>query len=573
MGDDAGKFIEPTMVSSFPDNENNFRRATKKEENKYKIAQLSNKNQKVDAKIGEAFEKNQETLDMKKQATEAESTKTYKNVNDRTQAPLKPSISPLKRKIIISGAGPVGLWLAHLLIDTADIDITVIESRKETEYNTRHQQMIIEDDLFNMLPSEIQNELLQNPNACKIFKPPAKLIKNYCFSKDFPDAPINGYSIMTSTLQTLLYNYIKKSNKITFLFDTMVKKALKNVLTIETKGAKQKTTMPYDTLIISSGKISDVLDTSYNIKNKKVDNNTYYGAAINIEIKPGILNPIIPNPDTKLIDLFKSSNAQHRFRFFRQQENNLYAAINLSKEEYETYLKRFNGKNSNTEEINATNTFKDLLAYVASIIAMYTGKSYDNILANIIIKPKEFSIFPIEILSTSPPFYKNGTSEYIYIIGDAVQNTHFFTGYGVNLGFYTANKVAEILKKNKYEDAENEDFKSFIESKKTDILDKIKGVMVDFNKTCTEAEITAFKVEQKTKDMDLSNLPAKDICYIIPKKTTNGSISGGGRKRRTHRKRRITKKSKRSRHMRSRHMRSRHTRSRHKRSRPSKKRR
>lgn len=456
-----------------------------------------------------------------------------------------PNANVAKKKIVIIGAGPVGLLLGQLLrtLNDNDIDkfdITFVENRSNTDYNSRNQQMIIFNDHFDALPQEIKDNLMATPNACKILKPPSSIIKNYCFSpaNDINGVDISntGYSIMTNTLQKFLYEYIIKNKKnINFLFDKKVSKIENNKLIIE-KNPKESASsdstppIPFDTLIVSSGK---VITNPYSIvSTPNTDVGVFYGAAINIDIISNVLN--IDTPVNDIFTTFKNLKLQHRFRFFRQQDKKLYIGINLQKYEYDNYYTTFNSNNSNPEAIEETSKNKNLKTIfdnIVTIIAVYTGLAKEVIKKNIKINKKEFSVFPITISTTSPSFYKSD-KENVYIIGDAVQNTHFFTGYGVNFGFQTAKKVFDIIKKGEYTDGENNDYQTFINAETLQILGLIKPIKeLDFNKPCDVTLLKEF-VENNKVNIDLSTLNLIDKCLIMNSAIPQPSVSSGGKSKR-----------------------------------------
>ena len=415
---------------------------------------------------------------------------------------LKPELP-----IVIVGAGPIGLRLCIDLHEKGIKNIIIVEKRSEDTFHSRHQQMIIENVHFNKFPNEIKTKLLATPNACKIYRPP-KLIKNYCFKPSFVDStgtpPTNGYSIMTSTLQTIFFEYIKSKSGATFMFNKHVQHMGDNKITLASSEE-----ILFKTLVLSSGKI--ITPNAYNINivpNPTIGN--LYGAAINIkfdETKGNILDVLDHEPLYN--KLFTDAKIQHRFRFFRQQHNNLYVGINISAEEYKEYKAIFGDTTSNKIQIDKNS---DLFKYIATIVSVYTGISEFIIKSLMSIEPGEFRIFSFELFTTSMAVY-NKPNAHVYIIGDAVQNTHFFTGYGVNFGFQTAEKISAIIVNNKFSNAENIAYQTFINTQKSDIVNRVNAIKLDFSKTCTDAQIK--ELETSHPDIQLSKLPDKEKCYML----------------------------------------------------------
>lgn len=492
------------------------------------------------------------------------------NLSSPPTPPLKtntPITTPLinieyNKNIIVIGAGPVGLWFVISLLESKSItkikSLTVLESRSESEYNKRTQQFFIENEFFNNLPKDIQNEL--DPNACRIFRP-NRLIKSYCYKPNtvFPDEKtpgtspdkneyINGYSIMINKLQDAFKNYIKNqlkkqdikvkfiNQKIEFFFDANVNQI--NDKMIEYKINSINSNKNFDTLVISSGKI---IKNNYGLKSEKskdkiigsvIDKNKLddlYGAAINIttNVNLGTDN----TKDQTVIDYFNNSDYQHRFRFFRQKGTNLYLGINLSKNEYEEYDKMMDGTNKifnkgqNAKEINKSSTGNLIKIYewLETIISAYTKINFAG--KNFTINKGEFSIFQINLMSTNLPYVRNADNNNVYVIGDAVNSPHFFSMYGVNSGFKTANMVRDIIARNDDTNAQNE-YKTFINEEIEKFVKKAIDVTIDFNK-CVDKngkensglKIQNMKNEMKQRshsdsDIDFDKLSNVDICLM-----------------------------------------------------------
>jgi len=477
-----------------------------------------------------------------------------------------PVSAPIKynKDIVVIGAGPVGLWFVISLLESTDLtkikSLTVLEKRKESEYTTRKQQFFIENEFFNNLPNDIKTELLKDPDACRIFRP-NRLIKSYCYKPAtvFPDEEtpatspdtgknkyINGYSIMINKLQEVFKKYIdnqltkdeinnKFNNKqIKFIFGA-------TVMEIEDKSIKynngNKKNQSFETLVISSGKI--IIPNSYGLRSvesatadeDKAKLKDLYGAAINITTTVDLGADAAK--EQEVIDYFNNSDYQHRFRFFRQQGENLYLGINLSKDEYDKYTNLQEGganvfkKGKNANKISQSSTGGEQTIYnlIATIMAAYTKKNFTTAGTDFTIAKGEFSIFPIKLMSADPPYVRKGDKNNVYIIGDAVNSPHFFSMYGVNSGFYTANKVRDIIAKNDNGTAQDE-YKTFIDGERKKLVEKAIDITIDFKK-CVDTvgnliggvDINKMKTEMKqashpNSNIDFDKLNNVDICLM-----------------------------------------------------------
>lgn len=493
-----------------------------------------------------------------------------------TLVPIKP-IKPIdyNKDIVVIGAGPVGLWFVISLLESKSItkikSLTVLEKRKTSNYTTRKQQFFIENEFFNKLPEDIKTELLKDPDACRIFRP-NRLIKSYCYkpATGFPDAKtpttspdfgkndyINGYSIMINKLQEVFKKYIDKqikidkikdkfsNKKIDFIFDATVEKIEDKKIVYKIHGDVTEKNKSFDTLVISSGKIDKLgIDMGkYDIKSEESATDTedkkklkdLYGAAINITTNIKLDTDSVK--DQNVIDYFNTSDYQHRFRFFRQQGINLYVGINLSKDEYEKYKNLKEGgnnvfkqlsdllKNENEIKQNSPGELKNIYDWIATIISAYTKKDFKKAGTDFAIGKGEFSIFPIKLMSATNPFVKKANNNNVYVIGDAVNSPHFFSMYGVNSGFKTANMVSDIIARDDNDVAQKE-YKTFIDAEKKNLVQKAIDVTIDFGK-CVDAmgtligglDINKMKDEMKQashpeNDIDFDKLNDVDICLM-----------------------------------------------------------
>lgn len=117
-------------------------------------------------------------------------------------------------KIVIIGAGPVGLMVSYLFLERSkNCTINIIEKNKEY---TRKQIVALTDTSLSLLPKEVLDELFYKEGhaGCFVYWP-----GNARYSKCFADfSPADGddhkwASISISVFEKVMLNYLKKDNR------------------------------------------------------------------------------------------------------------------------------------------------------------------------------------------------------------------------------------------------------------------------------------------------------------------------------------------------------------------------
>ena len=454
-----------------------------------------------------------------------------------TPTVAKPKV---KEDIIIIGAGPVGLYSCIKLLDSTDAatkikSINIFEKRAEDKYTERRQQLIIDNDKFEAFPDSVKTELMLN--GCKIFKP-NKVMKNICYDNTFTsNASVNGYSVMINNLQIAFETYIKAKTDIkpVFNYNCDVKKINKGSIDYEQKNTGSPTeqkNLAFTTLIVSSS--TKFIPNDYGINQNDIPGiPDLYAAAINIKVNDNTLFNDLnlkTSPSADDLGKFTKAKIQNRLRFFRQQKDDLYIGINLSKDQY-VNLNLFN--NTNTATINNTSTAdnKNIFDLVVSVVSAYTNKEITDLNDILSIEPGQISVFKVELKKMDPYANDNtgGNATNVYVIGDAARNTHFFSAYGVNFGFDTANKATDSILDGH---TKTDEFKKVITDGETEIIKRTKAVAIDLNDDCGSKDKNTLIAELQIPDaantdplnMKLDSLSKEELCHMT-KKAPSGSGS------------------------------------------------
>jgi len=315
-------------------------------------------------------------------------------------------------KIVIIGAGPVGLLQAIILKQLGFKNITILEKRKEYI----RKQIVGVDPIFyyTLIPSKIRN----------------KLDKKICYRRRIA---ADGLGIC-NTNKYYLFNDVF----IEYLSPTMkimdLEKELKNNIKSHIKyikdlnidiNKKEANGIKYDVLIGADGAHSQVRKEVFKEKPIQLFKG-YYTATFSFCCD--IMNKKIDiNNNLNNLRIFHSY--QPRIRVFRSREGYYTIAIALQKEEYNNYKK---GKLP-----------YDYLKYLFKVFR-FKGDPKKTMISH--------NVFPLDINEVKTVYKEINKGKY-YLVGDASYSTHYFTGTGLNTGFESAFMIARdlYLKKNEYQ--------------------------------------------------------------------------------------------------------------------------
>jgi ribosomal protein S9 len=347
------------------------------------------------------------------------SLKNIKNVNKK------------KINIAIIGGGPVGLFFAIKLfnntnfIENYNVNIDIYECRQNY---IRKQVLLIQPDVIQIIPDNIFEKFKEK--GCYVLPPPLnKTAKCYLNKVDS-----GHFSIRTKTLESIFKKYIlEKKLNINFINEKVSNNSITKIIN------------KYNILISASGG-NDPLPKLIR-KNNYEENPLSYGIVFNFNVKK--------YENLKIFNAANKNNKpQHIFRGFRTQRDTFYIGIQISKND----LERINEiKKENYNNLSNLEKFNKLPSRIKKFF--YTALTKYQMNKQIIFDSIEFSAFEIIKKSAIIPAGIYNKKK-IFLIGDSLSTTHFFSGQGVNIGFKSADYLTTILMNedsiNKYKNKANE---------------------------------------------------------------------------------------------------------------------
>jgi 2-polyprenyl-6-methoxyphenol hydroxylase-like FAD-dependent oxidoreductase len=327
-------------------------------------------------------------------------------------------------KVGIIGGGPVGTSTAILLKQTCgEIDVHVFEQRAKF---TRNQILLIDKDTWKLFPESLRNVL--EKNGCYVRPPPVDSTGR-CYRRQSQDQQLL-FSIRISVMEQMLWDFAKKLG-VHMHRPTSDKD--KHEMSVSDPRLKE-----FDILIGAGGK-TDILRQYLNIPLHERQVSTAviltWNPAKNISFQQS-------RSGGSGSGRKKRRSFQHRYRMFRSQNTNYYATIQLTPNETKQ-LKKMQGRKAPLDK------FSD-------IVDPEILTAFDNIFRYYDLRPGEFpkdgkiSLVPITLYYAPDsvgvarlPTSKSETL--IFLVGDAVNGVHFFSGTGVNTGIKMASVVANAI--------------------------------------------------------------------------------------------------------------------------------
>lgn len=335
---------------------------------------------------------------------------------------------------VIIGGGPTGLMTAITLQEYfPDSPITIIEKRYAY---TRRTILLLDEQSLLLLPSSIREKIIKEENGCYVF-PPSKDRLARCYQTQVKTQNStcclhakqpSKISIQTYRLEELLSTYAAEMG-----IEIIRPQDEDDELDIEYdldgyQVIVDNYSYPFDVLIGADGLNSEVrrriLETEMIPKSPMA-----YGLAINAFTSKEKLGGVFSSASEARIQNVMNEKAQHLTRFFRSQDGDYYLGFILSKEEYQ----KTKGKSTLPPEIE-----KRIYNLCREVRAQC---QVDDIL--------DFSSFEI-VISRSKIVgdnlgFEEDLNKLVFLVGDAVLTTHFFTGIGVSVGFQTGVALSYYL--------------------------------------------------------------------------------------------------------------------------------
>jgi 2-polyprenyl-6-methoxyphenol hydroxylase-like FAD-dependent oxidoreductase len=305
------------------------------------------------------------------------------------------NIENKREKIAIIGGGPVGLFFAIKMCEIGYTNIDIYEPR---EY-TRKQVLLIQPDIVERFPEEVLQNIIKK--GCYVYPPP-KDVNAKCYLQPVGTGQI---AVRTDTLEKVMYNYIKQ-----YYQNVNIYKHKVDTFDIET-------IIDYYDIVVSASGGRDPFPELINNQYKEYP--LSYGIVFNFDVSE---HPIYKSSDKK-----EDYLPQQRFRGFRSQEDTYYLGIQIGKREFNSI------KDNNYENL----PLSIKTAFENGLRKYKMNKQIDR------AKIEHFSFPIIKREATVPSgLYKN---KQIYLIGDSLSTTHFFSGMGVNIGFSSAIGLRDTL--------------------------------------------------------------------------------------------------------------------------------
>lgn len=311
--------------------------------------------------------------------------------------------------LTIIGGGPVGLLSAIIFKNTfPKLNIQIIEKR---EGNTRDQIVYFKPyTLKRSLPKSIIDQLIKEGKGCYM-RSPDRNQSGYCYK----DILVEGHyslAIKISLLEKVLTKYAKKLK-----------------IKVVTRNESCKNKIKGDIIIGADGIHSCVRRALLKTEFKKFEEYESYGLAITYKDESSSKYIIGMNSEIK-DDIILSKIDQHRIRFFRTDNNESYLGIQISKLDYESLL-------NVTEYKFAPTNIKNLIKSYITKIGSNTNQ----------LEKAKLSAFPIDIKHAInyATLTKDGCP--VFLVGDAAISSHFFTAFGINVGFEQARLLLRLVHK------------------------------------------------------------------------------------------------------------------------------
>lgn len=397
-------------------------------------------------------------------------------------------------KIAIIGGGPVGLMAAILASQRFGYaaDITVFEKRNDY---TRMQIFVIQPDVINIIPYEIRKDIWEDGSGCYV-NPPRFDGDASCYEKS-----------SKNKLETTTFSQFEKSAK---------KYALSSNIKFS---QKHLTSLPdnFDIIMAADGSNSiahNILETEQINKLKS------YGLGVIFKSKPEITK-------SKYQKKINPEGHQDRYRGFRTKKEDSYLGIQIGKKDFELLSK------------TKITFLKDSTVEIQSIVK--SGVQYYNFDTN--MDDAKIFTFPISIGYTLPAKTKTFDGTPIYLIGDSLIRSHFFSGSGLNIGILSArcavNNIFDYYGHHTpygydglygYLDNKYDDYHKCIMSLIKRAINDSEKVSKNFDKkslteACNAHNISMLKKISSKRGIKPKKLNKQELCYLLSNSIDNNNVT------------------------------------------------
>lgn len=338
------------------------------------------------------------------------------NKPNMTRSELIKRLTNPTKNILVVGAGPVGLLFAIMMHENPLLrdlyTVTLLEKRSQY---TRDVILLLNADTYNLLPSAVKNEIWgsQQKKGCYVL-PPSKDELARCYLDKLPLA-----SVPTNILESSLLRYAQ-SIGIPVIRPTT---GSLNIIITPNSISVNGQPLQFDIVVGADGYNSQIrsnmLESGVSSKVKPI-----YGFTITDRITVDDMDGVYKHATPSRIKTVAANLPQNAFRFFRTPYGLIYLGLLLNEREY--------------QEIVSSKQYPPwLIERINNVCRIVKVKKC------IFPTPENSSIFKVDpifsnIFSRTDPFP-------VYLIGDSLANTNFFTGSGVNIGVAMAKSLTNLL--------------------------------------------------------------------------------------------------------------------------------
>ena len=363
--------------------------------------------------------------------------------------------------IIVVGGGPVGLYAAiQMKRKFPSSDVSLFEKRPQY---TRNQILLLKKESVKRFPLRLIHDIWGKQRSGCYVQPPPLTTSAKCYI--MKRKGLNS-SVVTSTLENSMKQLALRLKVRIFTQDV----SLEDVKKMSEKA---------DVLIGADGHDSVVGQL---LNAKTINGKDSYGIGVTFTY----------SSQDKGKERILARSPQHRYRAFRSNENKGYVGINVSHDEYMSFL---NGND---------------LDYVIQSALRYYG--FSNV--------TDIQSWPIKII----PYKKSRPAlvvdhAKVFLVGDAAIGTHFFTGSGVNMGFDSVMFLVDNFAKHGLSKIVVDKYKKFINNLSKINTKNVKSVSIPFQKTLTKCvAFSDTELARMAKQVGIKHpnvVPRTELCYLI----------------------------------------------------------
>lgn len=384
--------------------------------------------------------------------------------------------------LTIIGGGPVGLITAAIFKKTfPKLNIQIIEKRGT---KTRDQIVYFKPyTLKRSLPETIIDQLLKEGKGCYML-PPDRNQGGYCYK----EAAVEGHyslAIKISLLEEVLTKYVKQLK-----------------VKIVTKEESCKAKIKGDLIIGADGIHSCVRTALLKTEFKKFEEYESYGLAITY--KDDSSPKYIIGVNSEIRDKINLSKIdQHRKRFFRTDDSESYLGLQISRSDYESLL-------DVTEFKSAPTHIKELIKSYLTHIGSDTKQ----------LTKAKLSTFPVDVKHAVKYATLTKEGQPVFLVGDAAISSHFFTAFGINVGFEQARLLLRLVHKYDFKEWSEiiRQYTQQMELFATDALNEAINVYLpieQIDNICASLTKKELKRAAEQEGVDIKGISKQESCYLL----------------------------------------------------------